>query len=156
MTTRITRVKKAAIGLSVALGSVGIAGAGFAVTNGASASAATKQSASASHNPTKAQQVRRLLLRHTVDATITVKTKSGYETLDLARGTVGSISSTSITVDSPNGSTLTASITQDTKFHNTTEGALANGSKVGVLSYEGVARQINAPKTAANPSNAAS
>jgi len=141
-----TKAKKVAIGASVVLGSFGIGGAGFALLSGGTASAATT-TPSTSTSSTKGQELRKFLRRHTVDATISVKTKNGYETLDLARGTVGAISSTSITVDSPDGTSLTAAINAQTKFHNTTDGQLAQGDKVGVLAYEGVARWVNAPKT---------
>jgi hypothetical protein len=148
MHTKVSRFKKIAIGGAAVLGSVGLGGAGFAVLSGGGASAATSTSSSASSSATtKAQKVHRFLRRHTVDATITVKTKDGYETLDLARGTVGSISPTSITVNSPDGTSLTASITSATKFHNTSESQLGQGDKVGVLAYEGVARWVNAPKS---------
>ncbi len=149
MHTKVSRFKKIAVSGAAVLGSVGLGGAGFAVLSGGGASAATSASSPASTSPatTKAQKVHRFLRRHTVDATITVKTKDGYETLDLARGTVGSISPTSITVNSPNGTSLTASITSVTKFHNTSESQLGQGDKVGVLAYEGVARWVNAPKS---------
>jgi hypothetical protein len=144
-----TRAKKTAVGASVVLGSFGIGGAGIALLDGGTASAATTPS-TPSTAPTagaKGHDLRKFVRRHTVDATITVKTKNGYETFDLARGTVGSISTGSITVDSPNGTTLTATITAQTKFHNTTATELATGDKVGVLSYEGVAKWVNTPKT---------
>jgi hypothetical protein len=149
-----TRAKKVAIGASVVLGSLGIGGAGFALLNGGTASAATT-TPSASTSTAKGQDLRKFVRRHTVDATITVKTKNGYETFDLARGTVGAISTTSITVDSPNGTTLTAAINTGTKFHNTTEAQLATGDKVGVLAYEGAAKLVNAPKTTSSSSSSA-
>ncbi len=139
-----TKAKKVAIGASVVLGSFGIGGAGFALLNGGTASAATTTPTTST--TTKGQELRKFLRRHTVDAKISVRTKNGYETLDLARGTVGAISPTSITVDSPDGTSLTATINAQTKFHNTTDGQLAQGDKVGVLAYEGVAKWVNAPK----------
>jgi len=142
-----SKAKKTAIGASVVLGSFGIGGAGFALLSGGTASAATAPSPATASPNTKAQAVRKFLRRHTVDATVTVKTKNGYETLNLARGTVGAISSDSITVDSPDGTSLTAKINAQTKFHNTTEQQLATGDKVGVLAYEGVAKWVNTPKT---------
>jgi hypothetical protein len=150
MHTRVNKFKRTAIGAAVVLGSVGLGGAGFAVLSGGSASAATSTSTPASTPAatTKSQKLHRFLRRHTVDATFTIKTKSGYETLDLARGTISSISPTSITVNSPNGTTLTAAIDSSTKFHNTSEAQLGDGDKVGVLAYDGVARSVNAPKTA--------
>jgi hypothetical protein len=155
MTKSLSRTKKAAIGASVVLASLGLGGATAAFVGAGSASAATGTSTPASQ-PTKGHNVRKYLRRHTVDATITVKTKNGYETLDLARGTVGSISPTSITVDSPDGTTLTATINAQTKFHNTTDQTLQLGDKVGVLAYEGVAKRINAPKTAGSSTTAPS
>ena len=148
-----TKAKRVAIGASVVLGSLGIGGAGFALLSGGTAAATTTPSASS--NTAKGQDLRKFVRRHTVDATITVKTKNGYETFDVARGTVGSIAGTSITVDSPNGTTLTAAINTQTKFHNTTEAQLATGDKVGVLAYDGVAKLVNAPKTTSSSSSSA-
>ncbi len=150
MDTKMRRIKRIVIGSAVVLGSVGIGGAGFAAIEGGAAGATTASTPAASHPSAKAHTLRRFIRRHTIDATFTLKTKNGYETLDLARGTVGSISPTSITVDSPNGTTLSASITSATKFHNTSEAQLAMGDKVGVISYNGVARMISAPKAAAS------
>ena len=69
---------------------------------------------------------------------------------------MGTISATSINVDSPNGTTLTAAINAQTKFHNTTEAQLAPGDKVGLLAYEGVAKLVNAPKTTSSSGTGAS
>jgi hypothetical protein len=148
MSNSMGRAKKAAIGTGLVLGSLGVGGATAALLNGASASAATSPSSTATPGaqPTTGQKVHRFLRRHTVDATITVKTKNGYETFNLARGTVGAISTTSITVNSPDGTSLTATINAQTKFHNTSVGQLKTGDKVGVLASAGVAKVINAPK----------
>lgn len=140
-----TKAKKTAIGASVVLGSFGIGGAGFALLDGGSVSAATTPSTATP--AAKVQALRKFVRRHTVDATITVKTKNGYETYNLARGTVASISSSSITVDSPDGTTLTATIGAQTKFHNTTDAQLATGDKVGLLAHNGGAVWVNTPKT---------
>jgi len=156
MSEPLSRTKKAAVGASVVLASLGLGGAGAALFAGGTASAATSTSASATSPATKGQHLRRYLRRHTVDATITVKTKNGYETFNLARGTVGSISPTSITVDSPDGTTLTATINAQTKFHNTSDQQLQQGDKVGVLASQGVAKLINAPKTAGSSATAPS
>jgi Zn-dependent alcohol dehydrogenase len=142
-----SKTKKVAFGATVVLGSLGIGGTGLALLSGGTASAATAP-ATAHPNATKAQEFRKFLRTHTVDSTVTVKTKNGYETITVVRGTVGAISSTSITVNSLDGKSVTASIDSKTKFHNTTEQQLASGDKVGVLSYDGVARWVNAPKTA--------
>jgi len=150
----LSATKKAAIGASVVLGSLGIGGASAALLGAGSASAATNppSTGTPSSQGTKAQH---FLRRHSVDGTITVKTKNGFETLNFARGTVGAISSSSITVNSPDGTSLTATIDAQTKFHNTTDAQLAQGDKVGVLAYQGVARVVNAPK-AGTPSSTGS
>jgi len=148
MSSTMSKARKAAIGTGLVLGSLGVGGGTAALLSGASASAATSPPSTATPKAGAAtgQKIRRYLRRHTVDATITVKTKNGYETLNLARGTVGAISSTSITVNSPDGTSLTASINAQTKFHNTSVGQLSTGDKVGVLASAGVAKVINAPK----------
>lgn len=143
-----SRAKKTAIGASVVLGSFGIGGAGFALLDGGTASATGTPAAPTTHpGATKAKKVGQFLRRHTVESTITVKTKNGYETYNLIRGTVGAISPTSITVTSPDGTSLTATINSSTKFHNTTDAQLGTGDKVGVLAEARVARWVNAPKT---------
>jgi hypothetical protein len=143
-----SKTKKVAVGATVVLGSFGIGGAGLALLNVGTASAAAAPSTATAHpNATKAQAFRKFLRTHAVDSTVTVKTKNGYETITLVRGTVGAISSTSITVNSLDGKPVTSKIDSTTKFHNTTEQQLASGDKVGVLAYDGVARWVNTPKT---------
>lgn len=153
MTKQMNRTKKAAIGASVVLASLGLGGAGAALIGGGTASAATGTSTPAG-STTKVHHPGRYVLRHTVDATITVKTKNGYETFNLARGTVDTISTTSITVDSPDGTSLTATINAQTKFRNTTDSELQPGDKVGVIAYQGVAKRITAPKAAGSSTTA--
>jgi hypothetical protein len=145
------RTKRAVVGAGLALGTLGIGG-GAALVGSSTATAATTTpaTAGAQANATRAQKVHKFLRRHTVHSTITVKTKSGYETIDLARGSITAISSGSITVQSADGTSLTATINDKTKFHNTTEQQLADGDKVGVLAYDGVARWVNAPKTSSS------
>src|SRR5580700_2302619 len=93
-----SRAKKTAIGASVVLGSLGIGGAGFALLDGGNASATGPPAATTPPTTTKGHKLGQFLRRHTVESTITVKTKNGYETYNLIRGTVGAISPTSITV----------------------------------------------------------
>jgi hypothetical protein len=137
------------ISTSVVLGSLGIGGGGVALLSGGDASAAstTQTSAPATSGATKAQKIRQFLRRHTVHSTVTVQTKDGYETIDIARGTIGAISSGSITVASSDGTSLTATIDAQTKFHNATQGQLSIGEKVGVIAYGGVARVVNVLKS---------
>jgi hypothetical protein len=150
MSNGLTRTKKVAISASVVLGSLGIGGASFALLSGGNASAAssTSTNAPATPNTAKVHKIRQYLRRHAVHSTVTVKTKDGYETINLARGTISAISSGSITVQSADGTLLTATIDTQTKFHNTTEQQLTTGEKVGLVAYGSVARLINVPKAA--------
>lgn len=147
------RTKRAVVGAGLALGTLGIGGAAAIVGTSTASAATTTPSTTAPANGARAQKLRKFLRRHTVHSTITVKTKSGYETVDLARGTITAISSGSITVKSPDGVSLTATINDKTKFHNTTEQQLADGDKVGVLALDGVARRVNAPPTTSSGSS---
>jgi len=156
MRRTLSRTKRTAIGAGAVLGSLGLGGAGFALVSGGNAGAASSTASSPAPGSTTAKGHTHMLLRRAVNATVTIKTKDGYETLELARGTVTSISSSSITVQSPNGTSMTATINSSTRFHNTTEQQLANGDKVGVLSYEGVARWVNAPKSSTSGSGSTS
>jgi hypothetical protein len=154
MATKLSRTKKTLIGASVALGSFGIGGATFALVNGGSAQAAGTASGTptSGQGATQAQQVRRFLLRHTVHATLTEKTKSGFQTVNLIRGTVTAYGSGSITVQAADNSSVTATITDQTKFHNTTEESLGTGQKVGLIAVGNDARAILAPKSASTGS----
>ena len=154
MPSRLSRTKKTLIGTSVALGSFGIGGATFALVNGGGATAAgTAPAATSATNPgaTQGQKVRTFLRRHTVHSTLSVQTKNGFETVNLIRGTVTAWGGGSITVKAADNSTVTASVTPQTKFHNTSEQALATGQKVGLVAVGGNARLIAAP---ASPSTA--
>jgi hypothetical protein len=148
MPSRLSRTKKTLIGTSVALGSFGIGGAAFAVVNGGGATAAGTAPATASTakpGATQGQKVRMFLRRHTVHSTLTVQTKNGFETVNLIRGTVTAWGGGSITVQAADNSSVTASITPQTKFHNTTEQTLGKGQKVGLVAVGGNARLIAAP-----------
>jgi hypothetical protein len=153
MRNGLSRTKKVVISTSAVLGSLGIGGAGVALLSGGSASAAsTTQSAPGPSGATKGQKIRQFLRRHTVHSTVTVQTKDGYETIDIARGTISAISSGSITVTSSDGTSLTATIDTQTKFHNTTQSQLSTGENVGVIAYSGVARVVNVPKSSSTSS----
>ena len=147
MPSRLSRTKTTLIGASVALGSFGIGGATFALVNGGSAQAATTTPSATTSNGTQtpAQKIRRFLLRHTVHATLTEQTKSGFQTINLIRGTVTAYGNGQITVQAADNTTLSATITAQTKFHNTTEQTLATGQKVGLVAVGNDARAILAP-----------
>lgn len=154
MSSRLSRTKKTLVGTSVALASFGIGGATFALVNGGGAQAAgtTPTTANTSHpNLTEAQKVRMFLRHHTVHSTLTVQTKSGFETVNLIRGTVTAYGGGSITVQAVDNSSVTATIGSQTKFHNTTEQTLGTGQKVAMVAVGSDARLIIAP---ASPSTA--
>ncbi len=145
MHTRLSKTKKAVVGASVVLGSMGIGGASFALVNGGGAGAATSSpQTSTTHNPPKGRMIGRFLLRHTVDATLILHTKNGYQTLSAARGTV-TVNGSQITVTPPEGSPLTATITSTTKFHNTSQQQLTTGDKVAVVALGGNALVVAGP-----------
>jgi hypothetical protein len=149
MSSRLSRTKKVIAGASVVLGSFGIGGATFALLNGGSAQAAgtTPTTASAHAGSTQGQTIRKFLRRHTVHSTLTVRTKNGFETVNIIRGTVTAYGSGSITVQAADNSTVTATITAQTKFHNTSEQSLGTGQKVGMVAVGSDASLIVAPKS---------
>jgi len=69
-----------------------------------------------------------------------------WYTLDWDRGAVGSASATSLTVQRPDGTSVTFVINSTTKFHGVSSGsALQTGSRVRVISYDGTAIRITVP-----------
>jgi hypothetical protein len=142
-----SKAKKTVVGASVVLGSLGIGAGSVAWLNAGSASAATTTSPSTN---TKAGHLGLGLLRRSVDGTISVKTKTGYVTAHFARGTVGAISSTSITVNSPDNTSLTGTINGTTKYHGTAAGQITQNEKAGLVVVNGVARLIAVPSSSSS------
>ncbi|MHB1509691.1 MAG: hypothetical protein ACYCZ8_09020, partial [Acidimicrobiales bacterium] len=76
------------------------------------------------------------LARSTISAQFLVKTKTGYETIDVARGTLSSVSSTSavpatITVSLGGGlPSVSATVTTSTRFPGLRQSALVTGDRV--------------------------
>src|SRR4051812_34841826 len=56
------------------------------------------------------------LLRRAEHGDLTVRTKDGFETVTLDRGTVTAVSATSITVQRPDGQSVTEAIDASTRF----------------------------------------
>src|SRR4029077_641182 len=95
-----------------AIGAAGVAGATLLGKGGGHA-AAGGSTGKASRRRGLIQR----LLHHSVHAEFVVKDgTSGYVTVDLDRGAVQTVSSTSITVLRPDGVTVTAAVTSGTKF----------------------------------------
>jgi hypothetical protein len=84
-----------------------------ASTSGTPASPAPQASGSANGGHDKHPALRRLLIRraivakHVEHGSVTVQTKNGEQTIDVQRGAITAISSTSMTVKSTDGYTLT-------------------------------------------------
>jgi hypothetical protein len=161
---------KSRLGKSVAAGTLAVAvvgGAAFAVAGplmGSTVPTATVQSSSAAvqaasgNTPSTSQTpaagragkdgkggegILRRLMTRSVHASVVVKSKGGtYVTLTLDRGTIKSISSSSITILRPDGVTVTAPLTSSTKFLRSSESALAPGDKVVVVQESGATRDV--------------
>ncbi|HEY2675218.1 MAG TPA: hypothetical protein VGJ07_33220 [Rugosimonospora sp.] len=74
------------------------------------ASSAPRAGARAKHPALRALTIRRALARNVEHGEVVVKTKDGDKTLDVQRGTVSAINSTTVTVKSSDGFTLTWTI----------------------------------------------
>ena len=86
MRRTLSRTKRTAIGAGAVLGSLGLGGAGFALVSGGNAGAASSTASSPAPGSTTAKGHTHMLLRRAVNATVTIKTKDGYETLDSLGG----------------------------------------------------------------------
>jgi len=85
----------------------------------------------------------KVLLRRSVHASFVMKDASGaYVTVDFDRGTVESVSSTSITILRKDGVSVTTGLTTTTQFVRTTEATLAVGAKVGLVEVGADARYV--------------
>lgn len=85
----------------------------------------------------------RKLLGRTEHASLTLRGKGGtWVTVTFDRGTIQSISPTSITIVRPDGVSVTAPVTPSTKFRRATESSLAAGDKVVVVQEGGSARAV--------------
>jgi hypothetical protein len=89
------------------------------------------------------------LLARTAHASLTVKDKSGrWVTVDLDRGTVQSVSSTSITILRPDGVTVTEAIDSSTRFLRQPQSSVVVGDRVVLVAEGGTARYVLAGKPA--------
>jgi hypothetical protein len=147
MRTRLGRTKQMIVGATVALLSAGVGGAGYALASGGPAAAAPTPS-TPPKTITPAHRIWTLLGRHAVDATVIIKTKRGYETLSVGRGTIGAFSGGQVTVDPPQGPALSATITPKTRFRNTSAQQLGVGQQIELIALDGHALLIAAPRPA--------
>jgi hypothetical protein len=92
------------------------------------------------------------LVRHTVHAQLVVKTKNGYETVIVNRGTLESVSATSLTLKRPDGLVITTHISSSTRFRGVSESKLAAGDRVVTVQIGGADVLVGAlpPKASAS------
>ncbi len=95
---------------------------------------------------------RRRILKRAVHVEVVAKTSSGYETVDIDRGAVQSVSSGSITITRPDGPQVTAKITPTTKFQGTQQGQVQQGQRVVVIQTGGNALSVSVPRAKASGS----
>jgi hypothetical protein len=85
----------------------------------------------------------RRLLRRSVHASLVVKDgTSGYITVDIDRGAIKAVSTTSISIVRPDGVTVTDSVSSSTEFVRTTEASLKPGTRVVMIGAGGSARYV--------------
>ncbi len=98
----------------------------------------------------------RMVLRHTVHAELIVRTKRGYETVEVDRGVVTSDSGATITIRRPDGPSVSATVTGSTRFVGLSRSQLVSGDRAILVQSGGdallVASRPHPPLTAANGS----
>ncbi|HVB26916.1 MAG TPA: hypothetical protein VNE21_03265 [Mycobacteriales bacterium] len=144
----LTRGRLARAGAWAALGVLGALLAGsvaYADVGGSTSAAATTNRAGgtgARPGTSGAHSRARLAgpLRRTLHGQFVVRSKGGYETLDLQRGILTTASSTAVTVRSPDGFTRTYALTGATRIRERGQtepvSALAAGDRVTVVAVE--------------------
>jgi len=138
-------------GLTVlALAAGGVAYATQPSASSPSSAATVAKTATVRHDLSLGRRPLLRLLRHTVHAQLIVRTKHGYETVILDRGTLESVSATSITIHRPDGPMVTESISASTRFRGLPESKLAKGDRVVTAQINGTAVVVGAlpPKPA--------
>lgn len=86
------------------------------------------------------------LARRVVHAELVVKGKAGtYKTVDIDRGTISALSSSSISVTRPDQAKVTEAVTSTTRFPGKAASQLKAGDKVIVASSSGAAIAVRSP-----------
>jgi len=139
------RAAAAAGGLTVlALAAGGVAYATQPSSSPPASAATVATSATIGHDFALGRRPLLRLIRHTVHAQLIVGTKHGYETVILDRGTLESVSATSITLKRPDGPMVTEAIGSKTRFRGLPEAQLAKGDRVIAAQINGTAVVIGA------------
>lgn len=128
----------AALGLAAAVGAGGTA---YAATSSGSAPPGSTPPKTA--GPAAHARARRNLLERADYATVEVKVRGQWVTFELDRGKVTGVTPTSITLQRPDGQSVTEAITSKTKFRGVAgEGQVQLEKPAGVLSEGGSALWI--------------
>lgn len=146
--------KKAAVGAATLVAVLGAGGTAWAVesaattTSGQVPASAVTGSTSATTTPAtpgaksgKAGGRVGGLLARADHATVEIKAKSGWETVEWDRGNVTASSATSITLQRPDGQSVTEAITSTTKYRGTGSIAVV-GQPAQVISLNGSALRV--------------
>jgi hypothetical protein len=150
---RMTSFAVATGGMAVALGLGPAAGPAGATTWSAPSPASTALALSGSAGqrggwlPT--------LLRRAEHAEVILRTKTGFRTIYLDRGTVSSISPSSISLMRPDGVVVGAAIDSSTKFRGLPQSEVAVGDKALVIQSSGTAISVRS-RTATSSSSTTS
>jgi hypothetical protein len=84
------------------------------------------------------------LARRAVHAELIVRTRDGYRTIDIDRGTFKSDASGTITIVRPDGPTVSASLTKSTRYPGLTQSQLKPGDRVVLVQSGGNALAVRA------------
>jgi hypothetical protein len=96
------------------------------------------------------------LLQRAEHAELIVRTKTGFQTIDIDRGTISSISPSSISLTRPDEVVVTATISSTTKFAGLTQAQVAMGDKAVVIQSSGTAISIRSRTPTSSSSSAPS
>jgi hypothetical protein len=138
----------AAVG-AVTASAVALTSGSTPTTTSPAAATGTVVSAGATSGSTPAK-ARRTLLARTDHATIELRRHGSWVTIDLDRGKVAAVSASSITLDRPDGQSVTLAITPTTRFRGVSgPGAVVTDQRATVVSENGSALWVaQHPKTA--------
>jgi hypothetical protein len=125
-------------------------------SSGSSGGSSTTLPAKGLRGKGKAQKIAKILGRAD-HATVEIHAKTGWETVDWDRGKVTSSSPTSITLERPDGQSVTEAITSSTKYNGPGSVAVV-GQPATVISLNGNALNVRQAKgkAAAGSTSAAS
>lgn len=132
------------VGAAGVVATLGLGGTAYAATTTAP-SARTTHPAKTKHHP-------RTLLGRADTATVEVKMHGAWVTLEYDRGKVAAVSATSITLNRPDGKSVTEQIGSSTKFFGVSSaGAISLGKNARVISENGTALRVTQHASATAP-----